>query len=229
MTDLRKFIFALVATFGLPWLFVVVLPVLQYQSLSPVAYDKDADGIEGYYPPQTINRQGQLVYAREGCVQCHTQMIRPGPLGLDSWKQGWGQDQEVRPAEPVRVTEMLDFLGEEYAFLGIQRNGPDLANAAWRFSDRKTLHQMLYSPQSLHDWSNKPPYEHLYEVRLVQGERSDKALDLPAGFGPGRKYEVVPTSDAEDLVDYILSLKKDFPVPSGEGALAAADDATAQP
>lgn len=225
MTDLRKFIFALVASFGLPWLLVVVVPALKYQALGPVAYDKDADGVEGYYPPQTINRQGQLVYAREGCVQCHTQMIRPPQLGLDAWRQGWGQDQEARPAEPVRHTEMLDFLGEEYAFLGIQRNGPDLANAGWRFSDRKKLHQMLYAPQSLNDWSTMPAYEHLYKVQLVQGERSDKALDLPEGFGPGARYEVVPTSDAEDLVDYILSLKKDFPVPSGGAAVATTESA----
>ncbi len=225
MTDLRKFILALFATFGLPWLLLVVIPALKYQALGPVAYDKDADGVEGYYPPQTVNGQGQLVYASEGCVQCHTQMIRPAQLGLDPWRKGWGQGQEVRAAEPIRATTMRDYLGEKYAFLGIQRNGPDLANAGWRFSDRKKLHQMLYAPQSLNDWSTMPPYQHLYKVQLVQGERSDKALDLPAGVGPGRKYEVVPTSDAEDLVDYILSLKKDFPVPSGGAAVATAESA----
>lgn len=230
MTDLRKFIFCLFASFGLPWLLVIVAPALKYQSLSPIAYDKEADGEEGYYPKNTVNGQGYLVYAREGCVQCHTQMIRPPQLGLDAWRQGWGQDQEPRPAEPVRPTEMIDYLGEDYAFLGVQRNGPDLANAGWRFSSREELHRKLYAPQSVHDWSTMPPYTNLYTVQLVQGERSEKALDLPAGVGPGKKYEVVPTSDAEDLVDYILSLKRDFPLPSGKGAIAAsAGDTAANP
>ena len=58
-----------------------------------------------------------------------------------------------------------------------------------------------------------PSYKQLYMVRKAQGPKSSKALDLPAKFKPAKGYEVVPTPEAEALVDYILSLKKDYPVP----------------
>jgi len=104
MTNFRTFILGLAAAFGLPWLCLIVLPVMKYQQLTPVAYDKDKDGVEGFFPPAPISAQGQLIYVREGCNQCHTQMIRPSQLGLDGWYKGWGQDQEARPvaARPAR-------------------------------------------------------------------------------------------------------------------------------
>ncbi len=222
MSDFRKFSLSLIAAFGVPWLLLVVVPVIKYQNLKPLAYDKDADGVEGVYPPTVIHRQGQLVYAREGCAQCHSQMIRPPQLALDGWRKGWGQDQEARPAEPVRSNTLRDYLGEPFAFLGTQRIGPDLTNAGWRFEDRALLHQKLYAPRSLHDWSVMPSFRHLYAVRKKQGQGSASAIQLTGRFAPKKGYEVVPTAQAEALVDYLLSLKKDYPIPGVTAALAAA-------
>lgn len=228
MSQFRTFILALVASFGLPWLCLIVIPAVKYQALSPVAYDKETDGIEGMYPPAPINRQGQLVYAREGCVQCHTQMIRPTQLALDGWRKGWGSDQDGRPAGPVRSNTLRDYLGEPFAFLGVQRNGPDLANYGWRAPTRAEIHQMLYSPRSRHDWSNMPSYAHLYKKRLAQGPVSANAVKLPKKFAVEEGYEVVPTAEAEALVDYLLSLKKDYPIPGESAAVAAAPAAAKQ-
>lgn len=221
MSNFRTFIFALTVSFGLPWLCLIVIPAIKYQALKPVAYDKDKDGVEGYYPPAPISRQGQLVYAREGCSQCHSQMIRPPQLALDGWRKGWGQDQEARPVAPVRSNTLLDYFGEPFAFLGVQRYGPDLANYGWRAPAREVIHQMLYSPRSLHDWSIMPGFKSLYELRKAQGPASDKALNLSGKFAIEAGYEVVPTAEAEALVDYLLSLKKDHPIPGASAAVAA--------
>ncbi len=220
MSNFRTFILALTASFGLPWLCLIIIPAIKYQALTPVAYDKDADGVDGYYPPAPINRQGQLTYAREGCAQCHTQMIRPTQLSMDGWHKGWGQDQEARPAAPVRSNTLLDYLGEPYAFLGVQRLGPDLANYGWRAPSRQEMHRMLYAPRQRHDWSNMPAFKNLYDVRLAQGPKSDLALKLSKPFAPEAGYEVVPTPEAEALVDYLLSLKKDNPIPGITAAAA---------
>jgi len=221
MSNFRTFILALTASFGLPWLCLIIIPTIKYQALTPIAYDKEKDGIEGYYPPAPINRQGQLVYAREGCAQCHTQMIRPTQLALDGWRKGWGQDQETRPAVPVRSNTLHDYLGEPYAFLGVQRIGPDLTNYAWRAPSRELIHQLLYAPRSLHDWSTMPVFSNLYLNQLAQGPVSEKALKLPIKFAPKTGYEVVPTPEAEALVDYLLSLKKDYLIPGMTAAAAA--------
>ena len=78
---------------------------------------------------------------------------------------------------------------------------------------------MLYAPRQRHDWSNMPAFKNLYDVRLAQGPKSDLALKLSKPFAPEAGYEVVPTPEAEALVDYLLSLKKDNPIP---GITAAA-------
>lgn len=224
MTNLRKFVLGLSAAFGIPWLLLVIIPVLRAQKLLPTAYDKEKDGIEGFYPGAGVYRQGQLVYAREGCVQCHTQMIRPSFNGImDGWKKGWGSDQGETPREVVRSSTMRDYLGEPVAPLGVQRNGPDLANFGYRAKDRASLHVQLYAPRAQDAWSIMPSFRHLYQVQRVQGNGSAHALSLPRKYAAKKGYEVVPTTEAEELVNYLLSLKKDAPVP---GQVVAGPDAT---
>ena len=223
MTSLRKFVLGLAAAFALPWLLLVMIPSLRAQKLSTLAYDKDRDGIEGVYPGAGIYRQGQIVYQREGCTQCHTQMIRPSFNGImDGWKKGWGSDQSETPRHVVRSSTMRDYLGEPVAPLGVQRNGPDLANFGYRAKDRASLHVQLYAPQAQDKWSVMPAFRHLYTVRKIQGKGASNALALPKPFAPKKGFEVVPKTEAEELVNYLLSLKKDAPVP---GQVIATADA----
>ncbi|MFZ4596273.1 MAG: cbb3-type cytochrome c oxidase subunit II, partial [Verrucomicrobiaceae bacterium] len=153
MTNLNKFVLGLGAAFGVPWLLLVLIPVLRAQKLAPLPYDKDNDGIEGVYPGASIYRQGQLVYLREGCVQCHTQMIRPSFNGImDGWKKGWGSDQTDIPKQASRSSTMRDYLNEPVAPLGVHRTGPDLANLGYRAKDRAALHLQLYAPRADAEW-----------------------------------------------------------------------------
>ena len=119
---------------------------------------------------------------------------------------------------------LRDYLGENYALLGIQRVGPDLANFGWRAPDKSALYQHLYSPRSVHDWSTMPAYTGLFSVQKIQGPVSERALKLPKKYAPPAGYEIVPTPEAERLVEYLLSLKKDYPIP-GQGAAVAASPA----
>ncbi len=221
----RGFVLALTATFAAPLFLLIIIPALKHQHIHAIAYDKERDGVEGFYPPADAKAGlGQTVYAREGCVQCHTQMIRPAQIALDAWRHGAGENQDARAPGPVRSNTLRDYLGEPYAFLGVQRNGPDLTNAGYRFTDKRSdLHLHIYAPKVLNDWSNAPAYKHLYEVRQIQGAGSAKALKLPGKFAPKAGFEVVPTAEAEQLADYILSLKKDFLIPGT--AVASTDKA----
>jgi cytochrome c oxidase cbb3-type subunit 2 len=225
MTDFRKLTLGIAASFGLPWLLLIVVPAFKYQHIKPIAYDKEADGMDGYYPQSNANVLGMQVYIREGCVQCHTQMIRPSQFAADAWHQGWGESQEARPADAIRANTMRDYLAEKVALLGVARVGPDLANAGYRLAgkDRAAIHLQLYLPHAVAGWSNMPAYPHLYVVRKAQGPKSDLALPLTGKFAPQKGYEVVPTPEAEELVDYLLSLKKATPLPAAAlGNLATA-------
>jgi cytochrome c oxidase cbb3-type subunit 2 len=67
-----------------------------------------------------------------------------------------------------------------------------------------------------------PALKHLYVVRKAQGPDSERALKLTGKYAPAAGYEVVPTAEAEALVDYLLSLKKDYPIPGTGAAVATA-------
>jgi cytochrome c oxidase cbb3-type subunit 2 len=62
-----------------------------------------------------------------------------------------------------------------------------------------------------------PGYEGLFEVREIVGQSSENALDLGERFAPEDGIEIVPTSDAHALVDYLLSRKKNAPLAGSTG------------
>ncbi len=229
----RYFTLGLVLAFGLPWLVMVVGPHAAMRHLEPIPYgEADFESAfvpeNSYFPPGRAGlvAQGYRVYAQEGCAYCHTQVIRPTYAGRDRWREGWtgrgpGWSGEEPPTE-VRETMPLDYLGERYAFLGVQRIGPDLANYGWRIKDEATVHRQLYDPRSVHSWSVMPAFQHLYEVRRRDGQGSDEALKLEAKHAPPEGYEVVPGDKAKALVSYLRTLRKDYIRPgSGEPASSA--------
>jgi cytochrome c oxidase cbb3-type subunit 2 len=56
----------------------------------------------------------------------------------------------------------------------------------------------------------------------MQGPASIDAVKLPKKFAVAAGYEVVPTPEAKQLVQYLQSLKKDYPIPGQNAAVAAA-------
>lgn len=81
-------------------------------------------------------------------------------------------------------------------------------------SDREWHHVHLYAPRQMEDYSVMPSYRHLYRKVPTAGRESGKALPLSAEFAPEEGYVIVPTDEAEALVDYLLSRRKDTPLPA---------------
>ena len=227
--DLYKILFGLGAAFGLPWLFLIVLPYLDLsaQEKEQVEYaESDEVDYAIAYPNYVASgrvAQGEKIYAANGCAYCHTQMVRPTYAGADMWR-GWGG----READGLaRETRPEDYAGEGYAFLGYQRIGPDLANVGTRISkrlaadnsdldERQWHHLHLYNSRAMAGLENSvmPAFKHLYRTQKIYTQRSNDALLLTGKFAPEDGYEVVPTDDAENLVDYLLSRKKDAKLPA---------------
>jgi cbb3-type cytochrome oxidase cytochrome c subunit len=214
MNRLSQFLLLTCLTFGLPWLMLVAIPTIQTSRLEPIPYDVEKDeGLGGSYPAVTVNNRGASVYSSEGCINCHTQVIRTANVGWDVWKKGWGSDQSSRPALPTRPTTQWDYLAEPVAYLGLVRNGPDLANAGYRFSDVMQLHIALYDSRILNRESNMPSFRHLYVMRKIQGQASEHALPLTGKYAPPEGFEVVPGEKAQALAEYLMSLRRDTPLP----------------
>jgi cytochrome c oxidase cbb3-type subunit 2 len=183
------------------WLGLVAYPVLELGRLTPVP-DVDTGGtLPPVYGGQAI--AGQQIYAMEGCISCHSQQVRQTSITSSDVDRGWG----------VRPSVARDYLRDSTAFLGSRRLGQDLSNIGARRPDAKWHFVHLYHPSAVCEGSLMPSFNDLFLVRKIQGQLSKEALDLTGEDAPKPGYEVVPTSDAKNLVAYLLSLRHDYPLP----------------
>lgn len=219
MDSFRNLALVLVAALVLPWVFLIATPSCQMRNLAPVALGDDNLGVSAdYYPSHQTFAAGAKIYQQEGCMLCHSQMLRDPRAGDDIFRLGWGREQGLDTDEPenspiARPSLREDYMGEKYAPLGLERVGPDLSNVGHRRPDRNWHLLHLYQPRAVTHWSTMPPMKHLFDVRKIAGQPSKAALRLPDGYGPKDGYEVVPTEEAEILVQYLLSLKRDSQAP----------------
>ena len=113
-------------------------------------------------------------------------------------------------------TVARDYFRDQPAFVGFLRIGPDLANyglekrvAAWN-----DLHRHLYDSREVVSGSIMPSYRYLYKMRKISGQPSNEAVTgLTGPHAPAPGFEVVPTEDAKVLAAYLLSLKRNDPLP----------------
>ena len=103
-----------------------------------------AEGIEPYSP---LRLAGRDVYVREGCYNCHSQMVRP----FRSETERYGPYSTAGESVYDRPFQF-----------GSKRTGPDLARVGGRYSDAwQRLH--LENPRALVPESNMPGYPWLNE------------------------------------------------------------------
>ncbi len=108
--------------------------------------------------------RGRAVYVAEGCVNCHSQFVRPGSRDVALWGPARPLDRAAAPPLP-----------------GNRRQGPDLAEVGLRRSPVwNRLH--LIDPRAVAPHSRMPSYRHLF----APGEgRGDDLVAYLAALGAG--------------------------------------------
>ena len=164
--------------------------------------------LEAYTPEQA---RGRAVYIANGCIYCHTQQVRDAAYTTDV-ARGWGS----RPSVPA------DYVYDRPNLIGTMRTGPDLLNVGTRLPDANWHLIHLYQPRSVAPWSIMPSFRFLFELRDARYVDPDaRVVDVPGRYAPPPGKVIVPKPDAIALVDYLLSLKHDYPVPpAGDRAVA---------
>ena len=159
-------------SFASSWLVLVFTPYIQLQFLEPVRDELTLTE----YPVSLAGEaaDGELVYAANGCMYCHSQQVRAEGFGAD-FERGWGP----------RRTVARDYLGDRRIMLGTMRTGPDLANIGVRQPSSEWHHLHLYNPRITSPGSIMPRFAFLYETREVVGQPSADALELPEDFALG--------------------------------------------
>jgi cytochrome c oxidase cbb3-type subunit 2 len=129
-------------------LIVVAISIGGLVEIVPLMFSADAnepaEGIEPYSP---LRLAGRDIYVREGCYNCHSQMIRP----FRSETERYGP-----------FTTAGETVYDRPFQFGSKRTGPDLARVGGRYSDDwHRLH--LTDPRALVPESNMPGYPWLLE------------------------------------------------------------------
>ena len=129
--------------------------------------------VEGLKPYSAVQLAGRDVYVREGCYNCHSQMIRP--FRAETLRYG-----------PYSVAGESVY---DHPFQwGSKRTGPDLARVGGRYSDEwHRIH--LLNPRDVVPESNMPAYPWL-------GKSAVDAASMPAHMKALRTVGV-PYTDAQ--------------------------------
>jgi cytochrome c oxidase cbb3-type subunit I/II len=96
-------------------------------------------------PYTPLELQGRDIYIREGCVNCHSQMIRP----FRSETERYGE-----------YSKAGEFVYDHPFLWGSKRTGPDLQREGGKYSNAWHYNH-LFDPQTMSPGSIMPPYEWL--------------------------------------------------------------------
>ncbi|MGQ0525913.1 MAG: cytochrome-c oxidase, cbb3-type subunit II [Betaproteobacteria bacterium] len=164
-------------------LVILVVSVGGLVEIVPLFFQKSTtQPVSGLKPYSALQLSGRDLYIREGCNNCHSQMIRP--FRAETERYG-------------HYSVAGEFI-YDYPFLwGSKRTGPDLARVGLRYSDEwHRIH--LSNPRDLVPESNMPAYAWLERTPL-------DARDLPAKMKALRRLGV-PYTD-QDIAGAVDSVK----------------------
>ena len=136
--------------------------------------------VEGMKPYTALQLEGRDIYIREGCVGCHSQMIRPFRAETDRYGHYSVAGESVW----------------DHPFLwGSKRTGPDLARVGGRYSDE--WHRAhLYNPRNVVPESIMPAYPWLVEQSLDGKDTAKKMSALRTLGVPYSEEDIAGASDA---------------------------------
>ncbi|RZI73737.1 MAG: cytochrome-c oxidase, cbb3-type subunit II [Pseudomonas sp.] len=153
--------------------------------------------VEGMKPRPALELEGRDVYIANGCVGCHSQMIRP-----------FRAETERYGHYSVAGESVWD-----HPFLwGSKRTGPDLARVGGRYSD--DWHRAhLNNPRDLVPESIMPAYPFLADTK-IDGQLTGKKMEVLRSLGvPYTDADIASASDAvkgktemDALVAYLQGL-----------------------
>lgn len=153
--------------------------------------------VEGLKPYTALQLAGRDVYIREGCYNCHSQMVRPFR------------------AEALRYGELSkagEFVYDHPFQWGSKRTGPDLHRVGGKYSNEwHRIH--LINPRDLVPESNMPAYPWLESAKVDPASMAPRMKALRVVGVPYTDAEIAEAAEAvkgkselEALIDYLQVL-----------------------
>jgi cytochrome c oxidase cbb3-type subunit 2 len=132
-------------------LVILVVSIGGLVEIVPLFFQKSTtEPVAGLTPYSPLRLAGRDIYVREGCYNCHSQMIRP--FRAETERYG-------------HYSVAGEFVYDRPFQWGSKRTGPDLARVGGRYSDE--WHRAhLNNPRDLVPESNMPAYPWLAKTNL---------------------------------------------------------------
>jgi cytochrome c oxidase cbb3-type subunit 2 len=163
-----------------PWLLitlvVLVVSVGGLVEIIPLFFQKSTtEAVTGLKPYSPLRLAGRDIYVREGCYNCHSQMIRP--FRAETERYG-------------HYSVAGEFIYDRPFQWGSKRTGPDLARVGGRYSNE--WHKAhLNNPRDVVPESNMPAYPWLATTPLDPQEIVPKMRALKFLGHPYSEQEIV--------------------------------------
>lgn len=156
-------------------LFAIIWALLV--EIVPLSFQKSTtEPVQGLKPYDALSLAGRDVYIREGCYNCHSQMVRP----FRSETERYGH-----------YSVAGEFVYDHPFQWGSKRTGPDLHRVGGRYSDEWHLRH-LTNPRDVVPESNMPAFAWLNTTKASDGSGKDIADKMRALRKVG-----VPYTDAD--------------------------------
>jgi len=179
-------------------LVILVVAVGGLVEIVPLAFMKSVtEPVAGLKPYTALQLTGRDVYVREGCYNCHSQMIRPFRAEVERYGH---------------YSTAGEFVYDRPFQWGSKRTGPDLHRVGGRYSDEwHRLH--LANPRELVPESNMPGYPWLArtpaDADSIEAKlRALRTLGVPYADADvaGAREALKGKTEADALIAYLQSL-----------------------
>ena len=160
---------------------LIVVSIGGLIEIAPLFYlESSIEKVKGVRPYTPLELAGRNIYVREGCYNCHSQMIRPF------------RDEVERYGHYSLAAESM----YDHPFQwGSKRTGPDLARVGGKYSDE--WHRThLIRPRSLVPESVMPGYPFLAKTALPYGD-IDGHLSANRAVGVPYSDEMIANAKAD--------------------------------
>jgi len=167
-----------------PWLLIalvtLVVSVGGAVEIAPLFFQKSTtEPVAGLKPYSPLRLVGRDIYIREGCYNCHSQMIRP--FRAETERYG-------------HYSVAGEFVYDHPFQWGSKRTGPDLARVGGRYSDE--WHRThLNNPRDVVPESNMPNYPWLARTSLTPADVVPKMKALRRVGVPYSDTEIAAAPD----------------------------------
>jgi cytochrome c oxidase cbb3-type subunit 2 len=173
------------------WFFIMTILAISIGGLveiTPLFFQKETtEPVKNLRPYTALEMEGRDLYIREGCNNCHSQMIRPFRAETERYGHYSVAGESVW----------------EHPFLwGSKRTGPDLGRVGGRYSD--DWHRVhLIDPRAVVPESNMPGFPWLEENKL-DGELIAKKMEIFNALTKNRGHKdengnPIPLYSAQDI------------------------------